>query len=84
MVLGVIVAQVSVDVTPVDEELTLACAVAYQIKKRMLIAFNRFCLMVSLAKPLAVELLTWIGMAGCGYPSLRSKVRIGTASWPLM
>ena len=32
MVLGVIVAQVSDDGMPVDEELTLACAVAYPIK----------------------------------------------------
>ena len=75
-----IVAQVSVDVTPVDEELTLACAVAYQIKKRMLIAFNRFCLMVSLVKPSSVELSTWIDMSGCGCSILWSKVRIGTAS----
>ena len=32
MVLGVIVAQVSDSGLPVDEELTLACAVAYPIK----------------------------------------------------
>ena len=50
----------------------------------MSVAFDHFFLMVSMAKPLAVELSTWIGVAGCGCPSLRSKVRIGTASWPLM
>ena len=32
MLLGVIVTQVSDDGLPVDEELTLACAVAYRIK----------------------------------------------------
>ena len=40
--------------------------------------------MVSLEKPLAVELLTWIGGAGYECPSSRSNVRIGTASWPFM
>ena len=50
----------------------------------MSIAFDCFCLMVSLAKPSAVDFSTWIGVAGCGCPSSRSKVRIGTASWPLM
>ena len=83
MVLGVIVAQVSVTSLPVDEELTLACAVAYPIKAHV-DSFRLFCLMVSLAKPLAVELLTWIGVVGCGCPSLRSKVCIGTAPWPLI
>ena len=32
MILGVIVAQVSVSWLPVDEELTLACAISYPIK----------------------------------------------------
>ena len=40
--------------------------------------------MESLAKLSAVELLTWRGVACCGWPSLRRLVRIGTASWPLM
>ena len=40
--------------------------------------------MVSLEKPSAVELSTWIGVTGCGRPISRSKVRIRTASWPLM
>ena len=65
MVLAVIVAQVSDFGLPVDEELNLACAVAYPIKLHV-DAFNRFFLMVSLAKPSAVELSTWIGVAGCG------------------
>ena len=81
MVLGVIVAQVSDSGLPVDEKLILACAVAYQIKAHVN-RFDRFCLMVSLAKPSAVELLTWIGVEGCGCPSSRSKV-LGTDSWPL-
>ena len=54
------------------------------VEKPMSIAFDCFCLMVSLTKPSAVEFSTWIGMAGCGCPSSRSKVRIGTPSWPLM
>ena len=40
--------------------------------------------MVLLAKPSAVELSTWIDVAGCGCTSSRSKVRIGTVSWPLI
>ena len=83
MMLGVVVAYVSDGRMPVDEELTLACAIAYPIKRR-LVACGHFCLMVSLAKPSAVELSTWIGLAGCGCPSSSRKVRIGTASWPLM
>ena len=39
MVLGVIVAQVSDVGLPVDEELTLECAVVYPIKAHV----NRFC-----------------------------------------
>ena len=35
MVLGAIVAQVSDDGLPVDEELTLVCAVVYPIKARV-------------------------------------------------
>ena len=38
MILGVIVAQVSDAVLPVDEELTLACVIAYSIKAHV----NRF------------------------------------------
>ena len=40
--------------------------------------------MVLLAKLSVVELFTWFVVAGCGQPSSRSKVRIGTASWTLM
>ena len=83
MVLGVIVAQVSDAGLPVDEELTLACAIAYPTK-RTLIAFDHFCLMVLLAKPLTVGLSTWIGVVGCGCPSFWSKVRIGMSSWLLI
>ena len=50
----------------------------------MLIVFDRFFLMVLLVKPLAVELSTWIGVTGYGFPSSRSNVRIGTASCPFM
>ena len=80
MMLGVIVAQVGESGVPVYEELVLACAVAYLVNVHV----NSFCLIVSLAKPLAVELSTCIGVVGCGCPISRSKVRIGTASWPLM
>ena len=50
----------------------------------MSISLNRFCLMVLLANPSAIELLTWRGVAGCVWPILRRVVRIGKASWPLM
>ena len=40
--------------------------------------------MVSLVKTSAVEFSNWICVAGCGCPSLRSKVRIGTYSCLLM
>ena len=50
MVIGVIVDQVSDAGLPVDEELTLACVVLYPIKAHV-DCFNRFCLMVLLAKP---------------------------------
>ena len=46
-------------------------------------AFNRFCLMVLFAKPSAVELLTWMGVAGWGCLSLARVVQMGTASWSL-
>ena len=78
-----IVAQVGDAGMPVDEELTLACAVEYPIKVHV-DCFQSFFLMVSLAKPLVVELSTWIGVADCGCPIPRIKVRIGTVSWPLM
>ena len=42
-------------------------------------ALERFCLMVSLSNPMAVELSTFMGVAGWGCPSLRSSVRMGTA-----
>ena len=83
MMLGVVVAKVGDSWLPVDEELALACAISYPIKTRVY-RFRFFFLMVSLAKPLVVELSTWIGVVGCGCPSLRSKVRIGMAYWPLM
>ena len=83
MVLGVIFTQVCDAGLPVDEGLTLACAVADPIKVHV-VRFRSFCLMVLLAKPSAVELSTWIGVAGCGCPSSQSMVRISTASWPLM
>ena len=83
MLLGVIVTQVIDARLPVDEELTLACAVAYPIKEHV-DRFRSFLLDGVLAKPSVVELSNWIGVAGCGCPSSQSKVRIGTASWPLM
>jgi hypothetical protein len=37
--------------------------------------------MVLLAKPLAVELSTWIGDLGCGHPISFNALRSGTMSW---
>jgi hypothetical protein len=42
----------------------------------MLIDFVRRWRMVLLAIPAAVELSTWIGVGGCGWPSSSSVVRI--------
>ena len=50
----------------------------------MSMALERFCLMVSFANPTAVELSTCMGVSGWGYLSLRSSVRMGTASCPLI
>ena len=50
----------------------------------MSMALERFCLMVSFENPTAVELLTCMGVAGWGWPSLRRSVRMGTASFPLI
>ena len=50
----------------------------------MSMALERFCLMVSLANPTAVELSACMGVAGWGWPSSRSSVQIGTASFPLI
>ena len=61
VVLGMIVAQVGDSGLPVDKELTSACEVDYAIKVHIN-RFGRFCLMVSLAKPPVVELLTWIAV----------------------
>ena len=36
-----------------------------------------------MAKPTAVELSTWVGVAGCGCPILMRAVQSGMASWPL-
>ena len=65
MMLGVVVSKVGDACLPVDEELTLACEIAYVIKSHVN-WFDSFCLMVSLAKPSEVELSTWIGVAGYG------------------
>jgi len=40
-------------------------------------AFDRFCLTVSLAMPLAVLLSVWSGVAGCGWPSSSKAMRMG-------
>ena len=83
MMLGVVVAQVSDAWLPVHEELTLACAITYQIKAHVN-RFRSFLFDGVVGEPSEVELSTWIGVASCGCPSPRSKVRIGTDSWPLM
>jgi hypothetical protein len=43
---------------------------------------DRFCLIVSFAKPAAAELSVSIGVAGCVWPSSLSVTRIGKASCP--
>ena len=50
----------------------------------MLISLDRFCLIEFSKNPSAVELSKRRGVAGCGWPSSRRVVQIGTASWPLM
>ena len=49
----------------------------------MSIALDRFCLMALMAIPDAVLLSVVIGVAGCGWPSSASVVRIGHAFFPL-
>jgi hypothetical protein len=49
----------------------------------MSMALDRFCLIVSFAKPAAVELSVFIGVAGCIWPSSVSVTRVGRASCPL-
>ncbi len=46
----------------------------------MSMALERFCLIVSLAKPAAVELSVCIGVGGWGWPSSLRVVRRGMAS----
>ena len=49
----------------------------------MSIALDRFCFIVSLAKPAAVELSVCLGVGGCGCSSSMSVVQMGTMSWAL-
>ena len=65
MMLGVVVAKVGDTQLSVDEELALACAITYPIKAHV-DRFQPFFFIVSLAKPSAVELSTWIVVVGCG------------------
>ena len=44
-------------------------------------ALDRRCLMVLLAIPAAVELSTWTGVGGCGWPISSSIVRSAVASF---
>ena len=44
-------------------------------EKRILIALDRFCLIVLLARPTAHELSACIGVAGCGCPMSSSVLR---------
>jgi hypothetical protein len=50
---------------------------------RMPIAFDRFCLIVSLMMPNAVELSVRIGVGGCVYPSSVSVTLSGAPLWAL-
>ena len=82
VVLGEVVTEVSAAGFPINEELALPVAVLDPIEAHV-DGFGYFCLIVLLAKPSAVELLTRIGVGGCGCLSSWRVVRIGTASWPL-
>jgi hypothetical protein len=50
---------------------------------RMSIAFDRFCLIVSLTMPYAVELSVRRGIGGCVCPSLVSVTMRGAPLWAL-
>ena len=50
----------------------------------MSIALERWILMLSLAIPHAVELSTWMGVGGCGYPISSRVVRSMAASFMLV
>ena len=50
----------------------------------MSIDLERFCLMLSLAMPVAVALSVTIGVASCGWPSSSRVYLSGMASWPLI
>jgi hypothetical protein len=43
----------------------------------MSIALERFYVMVLSAKPAAIELLVWMGVGGCGWPSSMRLLRKG-------
>ena len=83
MMLGVIVTQVFDTGLPVDEELTLACAVAYPIKA-CVDRFRSFLFDGVVGKSVGgrVVYLDCSGRLYC--PSSLNKVRIGMASWTLM
>ena len=63
MILGMVIALVGRTRLPVDQKLDLADAVLDPIKL-MPIALERFCLMVRLANPSAVEFSACIGVGG--------------------
>jgi hypothetical protein len=48
------------------------------------LGFGPFLLHGAVGKPLAMVLLTWMGVGGCGWPNSRSVLIMGTASWPLI
>ena len=82
VVLGEVVIEVSAAGFPMNEKMSLPCAVLDPIEVHIDV-FGYFCLIVTLAKPSVVYFLTRIGVGGCRCPSSWRVVRIGTASWPL-
>ena len=82
VVLGEIVTEVSAAGFPINKKLTFPSAVLNPIEVHI-DGFGYFCFMVPFAKTSVVQLLTQIGVGGCGCPSSWRVVRIGTASWPM-
>ena len=77
-VLGEVVTKVTAAGFPINDKLALLFVVLDSIEAHVN-GCGFFCLIVSLAKPSAVELSTRIGVGGCGCPSSVRVVRIGSA-----
>ena len=83
MLLEEIVGTICLALAPINLKLSLANLIADHIKF-ISIAFDRFCLTVSVAIPLAVLLSVAIGVAGWGCPYSSRAMRRGHASLPAL